>query len=225
MNFTRRQFLKRTAIAGAGLALPLQFGLYSAQAAAYSPNLRKWIQPLRGLGPAGIPVAQGRPDPVFAGTTFFEMTAGEFEDQLHPDMGPTKLWGYWDTNNPVRRHLGGVIINRTGSPARVRFTNTLPSRHIIPVDTTLRGADDAQNRIAVHLHGGFVPWVSDGGPFDWWTPDGIHGISFLNGPGGIFDNIPGNPILPSQADYYYPNEQSTRLGWYHDHAYGITRIW
>jgi len=224
MNITRRQFLRSTAIAGASLALPVKFGVYSAQAAAYSPNLRKWIQPLRGLGPTGIPVAQGRPDPVFAGTTFFEMTAGELEDQLHPDMGPTKLWGYWDTTNPVRRHLGGVIINRTGSPARVRFTNSLPSRHIIPVDTTLPGADQAQNRIAVHFHGGFVPWISDGGPFDWWTPDGTHGISFLNGPGSVFDNIPGNPILPGQADYYYPNDQSTRLGWYHDHAHGITRI-
>jgi len=71
MNITRRQFLRSTAIAGASLALPVKFGVYSAQAAAYSPNLRKWIQPLRGLGPTGIPVAQGRPDPVFAGTTFF----------------------------------------------------------------------------------------------------------------------------------------------------------
>jgi spore coat protein A len=34
-----------------------------------------------------------------------------------------------------------------------------------------------------------------------------------------------NPgIQPGQADYYYPNNQSTRLVWYHDHAHGITRI-
>jgi spore coat protein A, manganese oxidase len=224
MNITRRQFLQRTAVVGATLALPLKCGVYSVQAAANSTYLRKWIQPLRGLGPTGIPVAQGRPDPAFAGTTFFEMTAGEFEDQLHPDMGPTRLWGYWDTTNPVRRHLGGVIVNRTGSPARVRFTNTLPSQHIIPVDTTLPGAEEAQNRIAVHLHGGLVPWISDGGPFGWWTPGGSHGTSFLNGPGSVLDNIPGNPILPGQADYYYPNDQSTRLEWYHDHALGITRI-
>ena len=36
----------------------------------------------------------------------------------------------------------------------MRFTNTLPARHILPVDITLPGANQAQNRIAVHLHGG-----------------------------------------------------------------------
>jgi spore coat protein A len=224
MKLSRRNFLRNTAIAGAGLALPLKYGIQSAKAATLSPNLRKWIQPLRGLGPAGIPVVQGMPDPGFPGATLFQITAGEFEDQLHPDLPPTKLWGYWDTTNPVRRHLGGVLINRKGSPSRVRFTNTLPARHILPVDTTVPGAELAQNRMVAHLHGGFVPWISDGGPFAWYTPDGTHGASFLNGPGSVFDNIPGSPILPGQADHYYPNGQSTRLGWYHDHAVGITRL-
>ena len=31
-------------------------------------------------------------------------------------------------------------------------------------------------------------------------------------------------MLPGQADYFYPDDQSTRLLWYHDHAHGITRI-
>jgi spore coat protein A, manganese oxidase len=225
MKMQRRQFLKRAAMAGASLSLSWKLSLRSAMAAANSPrNLRKWIQPLRGLGPDGIPVATGIPDPVFPDTTMFQITAGEFLDQLHPDLPPTRLWGYWDTTNPVKRHLGGVIVARTGSPTRLRVTNTLPDRHIIPVDTTLAGADHAQNRIATHLHGGLVPWISDGGPFAWWAPDGSSGESFLNGPGSVFDNIPGHPILPGQADYYYPNEQSTRLVWYHDHAHGITRL-
>ncbi|HXJ59655.1 MAG TPA: multicopper oxidase domain-containing protein [Verrucomicrobiae bacterium] len=164
------------------------------------------------------------PDPVFPGTTLYQITAGEFEDQLHPDLPPTKLWGYWDTTNPVPRHLGGMLINRKGSPSRVRFTNTLPPQHLLPVDTTVPGAELAQNRAVAHLHGGFVPWISDGGPFAWSTPDGTHGPSFMNGPGSVFDNIPGRPLLPGQADHYYPNGQSTRLGWYHDHAVGITRL-
>ena len=29
---------------------------------------------------------------------------------------------------------------------------------------------------------------------------------------------------PDEAEYYYPNNQSARLLWYHDHAFGITRI-
>jgi spore coat protein A len=88
------------------------------------------------------------------------------------------------------------------------------------VDTTIPGAETGQlqNRTAVHAHGGFVPWVSDGGPFDWWAPNGTRGPSFLN-------NAVLNPgALPNQAEYYYPNNQSARLLWYHDHAFGITRL-
>ncbi|HEY5974226.1 MAG TPA: multicopper oxidase domain-containing protein, partial [Geobacteraceae bacterium] len=57
-----------------------------------------------------------------------------------------------------------------------------------------------------------------------WDPTGASGLSFVNGPGGVLDNIPAQPCLPGQADYFYPNDQSTRLMWYHDHAHGITRI-
>ena len=205
-----------------------KFGVPSARAVNNSDQLAKWIQGLRGLtalgDPNGIPVLNGVPDPAFANTTLYQVTVGEFTDQLHPALGPTRLWGYWDTTNPVKRHLGGVIITPRNQAARIRFTNTLPAQHIIPVDTTLPGANQAQNRIAIHLHGGFIPWISDGGPFDWWTPTGASGLSFLNGPGSLFDNIAGSPMLPGQADYFYPNDQSTRLMWYHDHAHGITRL-
>ncbi len=37
-------------------------------------------------------------------------------------------------------------------------------------------------------------------------------------------NVPGFPALPGTGTYYYPNEQSARLVWYHDHAIGITRL-
>jgi spore coat protein A len=40
----------------------------------------------------------------------------------------------------------------------------------------------------------------------------------------VLDNIGGQPMAPGQADYYYPNNQSFRIAWYHDHALGITRI-
>jgi spore coat protein A len=88
----------------------------------------------------------------------------------------------------------------------------------MPVDTTIAGANQAQNRTATHLHGGHVPWISDGGPFDWFDPTGLHGASFLN------NFVPGAATGPGQAEYYYPNDQSARLMWYHDHAFGITRI-
>ena len=228
MKFTRRQFLKGSLMAGAVVAVggigPL-FKPRVAHAQTTSPALTKWAQAMRGLGPSGLPVLNSVSDLAFPGAQFSQVTVGEFTDQLHPMLtNGTKLWGYWDTTNPVKRHLGSVVIATRNTPLRMRFTNALPTPHIIPVDTTLPGANQAQNRTAVHLHGGFVPWISDGGPFDWWAPDGTHGLSFLNGPGGIFDNIPGQPMQQGQADYFYPNDQSTRLSWYHEHAHGTTRL-
>jgi spore coat protein A, manganese oxidase len=257
-KFTRREFVKRTAVAGAGVALLSKFAVPSARAINTSPGLTKWMQPLRGLNypaghllgalgypkdPNGIPVAMGSVDPGLAKTTMYEIGIQEFSEKLHPNLGPTKLWGYVDISAgglkdgsgfPLARHLGGLVVavrpnaaaGALGSASRLRFTNNLPSRHILPVDITLPGANLAQNRVAVHLHGGFIPWLCDGGPFDWWTPgceSYATGQSFQNGPSSIFDNT-GTPMGQGQADYYYGNDQSTRLMWYHDHAFGITRL-
>src|SRR6185436_15712576 len=79
-----------------------------------------------------------------------------------------------------QKHLGGIIVGQKGVPIQLTFNNNLPPAHIIPVDTTIEGANLAQNRTAVHLHGGLVPWISDGGPLSWFAPDGSHGVSFLN---------------------------------------------
>ena len=189
-KINRREFVKRSALGGAGTVLALNISTRQVSAAANSSFLRKWVQPLRLLGDDGIPVIAGRPDPKFDSTTYYEITAGEFKDKLHPDLPETTLWGYFDSNLKVKRHLGGVIVTPRGQAARVRFTNKLPADHILPVDTSLPGAGDkdARNRMAVHLHGGLVPWICDGGPFNWWTPEGVGGMSFLNGPGSVLDN-------------------------------------
>jgi len=230
MKLTRREFVKRTAVAGAGVALLTKYAVPSARAVNNSDKLTKWIQPMRGLGPTGIPVMTSVPDPVFPNTDLYQIAVGEYSDVLHPQFpGGTKLWGYRDATKPItdQRHLGGVIIATRGRASRIRFTNTLPAGHIIPVDPTVMVPGTAfsalQNRTATHLHGGLVPWVSDGGPFDWFSPTGASGLSFPNGPGSLFDNLlPA--MVAGQADYFYPNDQATRLLWYHDHAYGITRI-
>ncbi len=115
--------------------------------------------------------------------------------------------------NITPTHLGGIIVAQKGKPIQITFHNLLfVKKHIIPVDTTIPGANQAINRTAVHLHGGLVPWISDGGPFDWFDPYGRHGLSFLN-------NQVLNPFaLPGAAEYYYPMNQSARFMWYHDHA-------
>jgi spore coat protein A, manganese oxidase len=258
-DISRRKFLQISALTAGATMLPMPFkwlGADKAQAFAQSlPLLKKAAAPFRGLAfsgpvlgmvppaafyandPNGIPVLSGTPDPYLANTLLYDITLEEFKDQLHPAMGQTTLYGYRATNTPgSNKHLGGIIIAARGTASRLRFTNKLPSSHIIPVDTSVPGAIQAQNRTATHLHGGFIPWVSDGGPFDWFAPTGTStgvgtgrgsaaaGMSFLNGKGGFLDTITGGTMAPGQADYYYPNDQSTRLMWYHDHAWGITRI-
>lgn len=201
------------------------------------------------------------------GASMYNIACGEYMDYLHPAWEPTttsagfptRLWGYYDANSaplglhtdgtPIRRHLGGVIVAVRGFGNRLRFTNKLtsdgtptglPLQHILPNDKlTIPGANEGDNRIAVHLHGGWMPWIHDGGPFDWFKPTAngnagagtTVGLSFMNGMGGIMDNITlangapvAMPMQVGQADYYYPNLASTRLLWYHDHAFGITRI-
>jgi spore coat protein A len=218
----RRKFLK---VSGGAAAL-LAIGARNAFAFSQSMPLSKFAQPLRGVS---LPPYAGNGIPVFlpdgsssSAVDHYSIVVKQYTDQLHPSLpGGTKLLGYADTNNPVNRHLGGIIIAQRNRPVQITFTNQLPANHILPVDTTIPGASLAQNRIATHIHGGLVPWISDGGPFDWFAPDGTHGASFLN-------NSVSYPIprtwAPGQAEYYYPNAQSARLVWYHDHAVGITRL-
>ena len=109
----------------------------------------------------------------------------------------------------------------------------MPSGNLfIPTDTSLEGAGEGplgpaggnytQNRATIHLHGVHGPWISDGTPRQWITPAG----ETTNYPKGasVFDvpDMP-NPGAGSQT-FFYPNDQSARLMFYHDHAEGITRL-
>ena len=88
-----------------------------------------------------------------------------------------------------------------------------------------------ENRADLHLHGGLTPWISDGTPHQWVTPVGEttnykKGVGFQNVPDmvGQGKTIP-NPVDGDAAGtYYYPNQQSSRLMFYHDHSWGITRL-
>lgn len=193
-----------------------------------SPILSKFSQDLRGVGPAGIPVAVPDGTRIHDRVTasHYTIDINQYTDQLHPNLPLTTLWGYNPLNAlgvvgvPAQKHLGGIIVAQRGKPVQITFRNNLPPLHILPVDSTLMGADGPQNRVSTHLHGGFVPWVSDGGPFATWDPLGSKGPSFLNNQ----TLRPGEAVPSNEAEFYYPNEQSARLMWYHDHAIGITRL-
>lgn len=102
-----------------------------------------------------------------------------------------------------------------------------------------------ENRATVHLHGGNTPWISDGTAHQWTTPAGENtsypkGVSVAYVPdmwfvnGSVVANTVGQTTAPQAGatnnpgegalTFYYTNQQSARLLFYHDHAYGITRL-
>jgi FtsP/CotA-like multicopper oxidase with cupredoxin domain len=80
----------------------------------------------------------------------------------------------------------------------------------------------AENRATLHLHGGVSPWISDGTPHQWITPAG----EMTAYPEGV--SVVDVPDMPAPAagemTFFYTNQQSARLMFYHDHAWGITRL-
>jgi hypothetical protein len=91
-TITRRQLLAHTFGVGAALAAPWYFDVRNAFPFHASKGLKKFHQPLRGIGPGGIPVAT--PDAFVApttGVTHYSLFIRQFTDQLHPDLGGTTL--------------------------------------------------------------------------------------------------------------------------------------
>jgi FtsP/CotA-like multicopper oxidase with cupredoxin domain len=83
------------------------------------------------------------------------------------------------------------------------------------------------NRATLHLHGGTTPWISDGTAHQWITPAGQttpypQGVSVQNVPDMSAAGCDG--ATDGCQTFYYTNQQSARLLFYHDHAWGITRL-
>ena len=154
-------------------------------------------------------------------------------------------------DNP--HYLGPMILATKNKPVRILFRNLLPTGLggdlFIPVDTTVMGAGMGpdmggmmemnpqrpmcgetpkpmgcykENRATLHLHGGITPWISDGTPHQWTTPAGEDTLY----PKGVsVNNVPDMPDPgPGALTFFYSNQQSARLLFYHDHAWGITRL-
>ncbi len=137
---------------------------------------------------------------------------------------------------------------------RILFRNLLPTgvdgNLFLPVDVTVMGAGMGpladrktsrltrstrcaawfpsryecytENRATLHLHGGISPWISDGTPHQWTTPAN----ETTPYPEGVsVSNVPDMPDPgPGAITFFYTNQQSARLMFYHDHAWGITRL-
>ena len=138
--------------------------------------------------------------PGAGGVIEIEMTAARH--RAHRDLPPTSLWGYngmWP---------GPTIEARQGRPLSIKWINRLPTKHFLPIDFSIHGSgrELPEVRTVAHVHGARVMPESDGYPDAWVTSDGKSG--------------PVKAANPAA----YPNEQTARALWYHDHAMGITRL-
>ncbi len=253
---TRRQFLKLSAAAGAGLLFPWQlnsatvFAAASPQTPLAANKIPQFVDPLPTLtSPAGIASTTG---------TLLTISMSQFQSYVLPTgtLGPgvrtpTWVFGYKLNGNGgiAETYLGPAVIAQRGVPTQIKFVNKLPTGAGTQVlawkyssDQTLHWADPlngednmynhmsmppayqspgAQNYAGsipgvVHLHGGEVPPVLDGGPDAWVTGDGsAKGHAFYSQDGTTATNY---------HIYRYLNTQEASPLWFHDHALGITRL-
>jgi FtsP/CotA-like multicopper oxidase with cupredoxin domain len=106
----------------------------------------------------------------------------------------------------------------------------------------------SQNRATLHLHGGNTPWISDGTTHQWTTPAGENTFTaytkgdsvayvpdmWFTATGSLIPSCAGSTTCAAAGasndpglgslTFYWTNQQSGRLLFYHDHAYGTTRL-
>ena len=131
----------------------------------------------------------------------------QFKTKMHRDLPEQTVWGY------SSRSPGPTIEVEKDQFLRVHWKNNLPLKHIFPLP---KGMDNGFTngicvpfapdvRTVTHLHGAEVTETNptdrlhnnDGWPDAW--------------------NTPGHEQIAE-----YPNHQSARTLWYHDHAMGTT---
>ena len=159
-----------------------------------STKLTKFVDPL--------PILKSlKPKRMTKDGPYYEMKMEEFEQRLHRDLPPTKVWGY------NRQVPGPLIEANKGEPIQVKWMNNLPAKHFLPVDTSFHAHEMPEVRTVTHLHGSETPQPSDGYPEAWFTKD--------------FEEV--GPFFEREV-YEYPNHQRATMLWYHDHAMGLTRL-
>src|SRR6478609_2016560 len=163
--------------------------------------------------------------------------------QLPSGFPATTVFGYGGNvitdpaGNPSNDGTGQIAFRRTspgpkfeqtkGIPALIHYRNMLTGSHPLAVDPTLDWANpnnfpkptppfapfppgypQAQSPIAhtTHTHGIEVLPQFDGTPDTWFTAGGIHGPEFVSN------------------DYTQPSSNQSAAFWYHDHAFGVTRL-
>jgi spore coat protein A len=167
-----------------------------ANADALDPSaLPLFVDPLpvpRVMKPTGT---RSHPEQAGQQIPYYRMRMREVHQKVHRDLAPTRMWSFEDS------FPGPTIEVKSGEGAIVEWANALPTRHFLPIDHTLHGADRSlpEVRSVIHLHGGRTPAASDGYPEEW--------------------------VVPGKSQTcFYPSKQDAALLFYHDHTMGINRL-
>jgi FtsP/CotA-like multicopper oxidase with cupredoxin domain len=151
-------------------------------------------------------------------------------------------------DRPVRIKFTNYLPTGMGGNLFIPVDTTVMGAGMGPLDMPgMPGMKEnyTQNRATIHLHGGATPWISDGTPHQWTTPAGemtqypkgvsveyvpdmwfVNGTPIPNTVGQTTQPVSGATNNPGDGSltFYYTNQQSARLMFYHDHAYGLTRL-
>jgi len=253
MNHIRRNSLKRPM---AWTSLLVLFGLGTIQATpplapgvdysrpnyGYSPPLRKFVDGLPGMTPAGknnlgqyIPVAE--PDKnAYPGSDYYEIGLVEYREQIHSDLPPVlglsktdpnavggvRMRGYVQERNGVAvsepHYLGPWIVATSGRPVRVKFTNRLPAgsrgKLFLPVDTTVMGSGLGPDGQSLYPENRATLHLHGGLPA--WISDGTpHQWTAPAGEPGAYTRGVGAQNVP---DMDVPGDGSITFYWPNTHS-------
>ena len=177
--------------------LVLCAGIAAAQTPLDPLTLTKYVDPLPIPGVAPM-----------AGPNYYEIGAYRIQQRLHSQLPLTTVYGY-GTSQATASYPGPTIVAQKGVPISIKWTNHLPSPHILQYafDPTIPKAQTTTGiPICTHVHGAEVEPQSDGGPKTWFTP-------------GFAET--GQDWTKQVLSY--ANNQLPATIWYHDHAFGYTR--
>ena len=192
---TRRRFLERGGILAAGMSVSKLPSSPPRLTTLDPDKLSPYVDPL----PVPL-IAQPigtRPSPEDASLKlpYYRMAMRQIESKVHRDLPATRMWGFGPSSP------GPTFETRSNQGLIVEWVNELPTRHFLPIDHSLHGAEASlpQVRSVIHLHGGKTPASSDGYPEHWC--------------------VPGKSVSS-----HYPNRQDAAMLFYHDHTMGINRL-
>ncbi|MFC2046591.1 twin-arginine translocation signal domain-containing protein, partial [Chloroflexota bacterium] len=250
MTISRRDFLKITTAAGAGLAAPWRLpglrgagGLMGVQR-AFADAARDWLSN-PALQPKFVNAVPDAMAPSFIyspkrNTGEYHISvakAKQWTGLVDPATGKTlktPIWGYGDAKDKVITWPGRTFQVKSvsaGGPAEttVNWYNELKpvKEHLLPVDTSLHWAYGLHGYTGYSIANDGVPIITHlhGGHTDYQF-DG--NPEFFYGPGGGRKQVVGPQweYVPDgfTTRFRYDNNVPAGNLWYHDHALGITRL-